>query len=93
MGQFDDLLLFIQLLEKKSKFWYASQISKLDMLSEEMIDHLVDVDLIEYLAVLTENCQLFQQHFVKRSQDMNSCNRNEIGNRILKFISTKYLGF
>lgn len=93
LGQFDDLLLFIQLLEKKSKFWYASQISKLDMLSEEMIDHLVDVDLIEYLAVVTENCQLFQQHFVKRSQDMNSCNRNEIGNRILKFISTKYLGF
>lgn len=92
LGQFDDLLLFSQLLEKKSKFWHASQLCKLDMLNEKLIETLFDIDLIEYLAVEYKNDSL-QKLLINNGQNLGKCKRREVENRILKFIAVKFLGF
>ena len=92
LGHFDNLLIFSQVLDKRTKFWFASQLSTLDMINDEIIPFLFDLDLIEYLATICK-CEKLRNHMIENSISFIECHQMEIKNRIFKCMAIKYFGF
>ena len=86
LGKFGDLLLLLQLLDKRTKFWFALKLHQMDMIMEDVSLSLFDVDLVEYLAAISASKTLIN-HLVS----IKNANVAQIENKILKYLALKYL--